>query len=264
MLHSLHTWLLHYIMSRAVDITPLPESTAISLRELFGDDLTNEWETTKKVIQEVFKHEEFESAISMGERRAIWYLIRRFRPRSVLEIGTHIGGSTLHIAMALKSLWNDGALPRFVTVDYVDVNDVSVGPWVHCDVPASPRDMLNCLGCDQKMTDFVVARSLDYLVKCEEKFDFVFLDGDHKIHTIYQEICITLGMLRPGGCLLLHDYFPDKKPLWSDGNVITGPYLAVERLRRKVPSLAALPLTPLPWPNKLNSNASCLALLVRE
>ena len=264
MLHSLHTWLLRNIIPRAVDITPLPESSTISLRELFGDDLTDEWETTKKAIQKVFKYEEFESAISTGERRAIWYLIRRFRPRSVLEIGTHIGGSTLHIAMALKSLWNDGVLPRLVTVDCVDVNDVSVGAWVHCDVPASPRDMLNCLGCDCKMTDFVVARSLDYLIKCEEKFDFVFLDGSHKARTVYQEISITLSMLRPGGCLLLHDYFPDKKPLWSDGNVIAGPYLAVERLRRKAPSLTALPLAPLPWPNRLNSNASCLALLVQE
>src|SRR2546430_6217516 len=40
-------------------------------------------------------------------RRAIYYLVRHLRPRSVLEIGTHLGASTVHIAAALRKVQED-------------------------------------------------------------------------------------------------------------------------------------------------------------
>jgi len=64
--------------------------------------------------------------------------------------------------------------------------------------------------------------------------------------------------------ILLHDYFPEMKPLWSDGSVFPGPFLAVNRLVKEGADLVALPLGSLPWPTKLQSNVTSLALLLRK
>ena len=88
---------------------------------MFSEDIADEWQAAEKAIGEVFEYTNKGYAVCPGERRALWYLVRRFEPQSVLEIGTHIGGSTLHIAMALKACRHIGA--GLVTVDCDDVND---------------------------------------------------------------------------------------------------------------------------------------------
>ena len=238
---------------------PLPNPSEISLSELFGDDIADEWEADSKAISEVFEYADKGGAVNPGDRRALWYLIRRLEPRSALEIGTHIGGSTLHIAMAMKCL-DPSPPPHLTTVDMIDVNDATEERY---GAPASPRDMLIRLGCAD-VVDFVVALSLDYLAERDEEFDFIFLDGSHKAHVVYQEIPMALKALRPGGFLVMHDYFPNLKPLWEDGRVTPGPYRAVERLQREGHDIAALPLGVLPWPTKLGSNTTSLALLTRH
>jgi predicted O-methyltransferase YrrM len=47
-------------------------------------------------------------------------------PRKVLEVGTHIGASTIYIAAALKRL-NEGG--KLTTVDIIDVNHPEQGSW---------------------------------------------------------------------------------------------------------------------------------------
>jgi hypothetical protein len=111
---------------------------------------------------------------------------------------------------------------------------------------------------------FVTAPSLDYFRQCTERFDFIFLDGDHTARTVYQEVPAALRLLNPGGVVLLHDYFPMARPLWSNGVVIPGPWVATERLRSEGTRIRVLPFGELPWPTKENSRISSLALLVGE
>ena len=113
-----------------------------------------------------------------------------------------------------------------------------------------------------QVVDFVTSNSLDYLSACRKKFDFIFLDGDHSAKTVYREIPIALGLLDSGGVILLHDYFPNLKPLWSDGSVIPGPFLATERLKHEAANVVVVPLGRLPWATKLQSNTTSLALLL--
>ena len=253
---------LRRVPRQAADSITLPGSETISFPRLFGDDIADEWEAENRAIGDVFDYADVKGAVFPGERRALWYLVRRFEPRSVLEIGTHIGGSMLYIARALKACRPVGALPRLVTVDRNDVND-GAASWARYGLSASPRDMLARLDCAD-VVEFVVDSSLDYLTGCEDEFDFIFLDGSHRTRVVYREIPLALRALRPNGCLLLHDYCPDMKPVWRDGKVLPGPWLAVERLRREGAGLVALPLGALPWPTKPGSNATCLALLARE
>lgn len=74
----------------------------------------------------------------------------------------------------------------------------------------------------------------------------------------------ALKLLNHDGVILLHDYFPQLSPLWSDGLVIPGPFLAAHRLMKEGANLVVLPLGKLPWPSKLQSNQTSLALLLRR
>lgn len=243
---------------------PLPDAGEICFAELFGDDLAGEWAADRKAIGEVFEYAEKGWAVTPVDRRVLWYLIRRLRPRSVLEVGTHIGGSTAHIAMAMREGGMAGAPRRLVTVDAVDVNDAAEQRWRWFGSAMSPREMLERLECAGGV-EFVVSRSLDYLAgRADAEFDFVFLDGSHQPHIVYQEIAMALKALRPGGYLLMHDYFPGLKPLRGHSEVIAGPYRAVERLRQEGNGVAALPLGPLPWRDKAGTDTTSLALLARD
>jgi hypothetical protein len=45
--------------------------------------------------------------------------------------------------------------------------------------------------------------------------------------------------------------------------VIGGPFLAIERFKEEGAPLTVLPLGELPWPTKLGSNTTSLALLLQ-
>jgi hypothetical protein len=81
---------------------------------------------------------------------------------------------------------------------------------------------------------------------------------------VYQEIALALKLLNKNGILLLHDYFPNNMPLWSNGYSIPGPYLAVSRIISEETNLEILPLGELPWETKLNSRITSLAILTKK
>jgi predicted O-methyltransferase YrrM len=202
--------------------------------------------------------------VNPGDQRAIFYLINHFRPDAVLEVGTFIGASTVHIAEALSgSREANRNSASLTTVDINDVNDVRRKPWIQHGATHSPRELLDQLGLSD-LVQFVNRPSLAYLAACEEKFDLIFLDGDHSAEAVYREIPAALELLNPGGVILLHDYFTDQKPLWSNEHVIPGPFLAANRFRNEGANLSVLPLGELPWPTKLGSNMTSLALLLRS
>jgi predicted O-methyltransferase YrrM len=200
--------------------------------------------------------------VNPGDRRAIFHLLRGLRARSVLEVGTHIGASTVHGVAALRLTRGEGpADVSLTTVDISDVNDPVGRPWVKHGSTYAPREMVARMGAETWVS-FVTSPSLHFLSTCTQRFDLVFLDGDHAAKTVYREIPAALRVLRPGGVILLHDYFPRAAPLWSNGVVLPGPWLATERLRVEGAPVRILPLGELPWPTKLNSSVTSLALLV--
>ncbi len=247
----------------ACNATPLSRSiNHLTLKQIFSSAQTNdEWTGIENTIA-CCDIPDDAAGVNRGDRRALYYLVRSLRPRSILEIGTSIGASTIHAAAALKTNRLEDDQPyRLTTVDIVDVNNTAQKPWVDEGATYSPRDMLRRIGAADDVT-FVTAPSLHYLASCEDRYDFVFLDGDHSATTVYQEIPPALRVLRQGGVILLHDYFPDLGPLWSDRSLIPGPWLATQRLIRECGKLRALPLGALPWKTKLNSQVTSLALLV--
>jgi predicted O-methyltransferase YrrM len=256
---------LRRIPSLGCEVERLLPAREINLEEIFNsEEMAGAWEAIRPALEE-FEIPDGTGGVNPGDRRAIFYLVSYFKPHSVLEIGTHIGASTVHIAAALRqaqrpsSEWHSS----LISVDIGDINEPFSKPWLQYGTRLSPVEMINRLGCGS-VVEFVTSRSLDYMANCEQRHDFIFLDGDHAAKTLYQEIPVALELLEQRGVILLHDYFPRLKPLWSDGAVIPGPFLATERLVAEGTQLTVLPLGQLPWPTKLRSDITSLALLLKD
>lgn len=236
----------------------------VQLENIFSSPEANaSWNESNKEISK-FGIPDFTGGINPGDRRAIFYLMRYFKPKKVLEIGTHIGASTVNIASALKiNQQEDNSTSLLRTVDIRDVNSTVEKPWLEYGTTQSPLEMIKDIKCDS-FVKFITNTSFNFLKDNDDKFDLIFLDGDHSAETVYKEIPLALQHLNKDGVILLHDYFPNNKPLWSNNAIIHGPCLASQRHIENGADIFIKPLGDLPWPTKLGSNATSLALLLRK
>jgi predicted O-methyltransferase YrrM len=195
--------------------------------------------------------------VNPGDRRALFYVVKALRPGSILEIGSHVGASTVHIGAGMAP----GS--RLITLDIQDVNDGPDAYWRTFGLQRSPRQMLSEFSKNLDVS-FITSDSVAFLNKTDLRFDLIFLDGDHSKETVLKEIPRSLRVLNKSGVILLHDYFPDGKPLWSDGSVISGPFEATQELRMRGARLRVIPFGALPWATKLGSHVTSLAIVVRD
>lgn len=232
-------------------------ATAADLAGLLGTP-TPFWDEDHADITAILGDDDRAGGVNPGDRRALYTLINALQPQRVLEIGTHIGASTHYIARALAR-GGDGML---TTVDIADVNDSEHGAWKAAGLRQTPQASAAALGAAGRIT-FTTRPAVDYMRETDTRFDFIFLDGDHRAPAVYTELAAALRLLNPGGVIMLHDYYPGARPLFSDNNIIAGPYHALARAVTEQPSLTVLPLGALPWPTKLGSNMTSLALVAR-
>lgn len=231
------------------------------LEGIFSDDtIAARWTADHEAIRSVFGALNRFGGINPGDRQAVYYLICGLGPEKVLEVGTHIGASTLYLARALMACGGPGTV---TTVDIFDVNDPVDGPWKRLGLDMSPRDYAGRLDCQDRI-QFAARPALDFMAETHEKFGLVFLDGDHTAQAVYREISVALKLLAPGGLILLHDFYPNGQSLFSDKNVIHGPHMALRRIMRENPDICVLPLGDLPWPTKQGSHTTSLALVFRS
>jgi predicted O-methyltransferase YrrM len=231
-----------------IDIAAIMNDRAIG--DAFAEDSVS--------IHKLYGGHEIPGGVNPGDRRALYHLIAHFKPKRILEVGTHVGASTLHIAGALKRFVDGGAL---TTADIVDVNGPQ-GAWKSLGLPFSPSGFLSGLGLGEIVT-FVNKPALEALAT-DARYDLIFLDGDHRPQAVYCEIAAALKILNPNGLILLHDFYPGGKPLTSDGYAIDGPSIAADRIGREAADLAFLPLGNLPWETKSGDKATSLALVARR
>ena len=244
------------------DLQNLRKSNEINLDQIFNSQEINEFWKNTSVAIEKFGIPDGTGGVNPGDRRAVFYLIASLKPKSILEIGTHIGASTVNIASALSKITTDEQF-EFVTVDIRDVNSAKKKPWLKYGTKHSPKKMLEILGLSSKV-QFITDTSLGYTKKSNQKFDFIFLDGDHTAKTVYEEISIALRLLNPNGVILLHDFFPSCQPLWANNSIVPGPFMAVNRIIKEQKNIQVKSLGSLPWPTKLDSNITSLALILQK
>lgn len=245
----------------ACNLSPLRKITAEMLTQIFKDDKVAEaYQNIQQTITDL-ELPEYTGGVNIGDQKAIFYLIEYFKPKNVLEVGTFVGCSTVHIGLALRDI--PGA--KLTTVDIRDVNDLATKPWIGNGSKRSPLENIERINCQDKVS-FVPQNSLEYLRSYKsKKYDLIFLDGSHKATDVYHEILKSLEILNEGGIILLHDYFPKNNPLWEESQrVIPGPYLAVERLRKEHNDAGIVPLGRLPWITKYGKNMTSLAIFTKK
>ena len=209
-------------------------------------------------IADVYGTREIGGGVNPGDRRALYHLIAHFQPKRVLEIGTHVGASTVHITFALHRFVPDGHL---TTVDITDVNGPNAA-WKSFGMSAPPALIISDLGLAGNTT-FVTSPAAKML-DAAERYDLIFLDGDHSPRAVYREISAALGILSPPGVIVLHDFYPGGKPLTPGGGVINGPSRAADRIEAETRDIAFVPLGLLPWQTKGGGNATSLALVAKR
>lgn len=240
----------------------LKKASAINLDQIFNSKKINKLWKSSSVTMENLSIPDGTGGVNPGDRRAIFYLIASLKPKSILEIGTHIGASTVNIAFALSKITTDERF-EFVTVDIRDVNSTKKKSWLKYGTKHSPKKMLEMLRLSSKV-QFITDTSLGYAKKSNQKFDFIFLDGDHTAKTVYEEISIVLRLLNPNGVILLHDFFPSCQPLWANNSIVPGPFMAVNRIIKEQKNIQVKSLGSLPWPTKLDTNITSLALILQK
>jgi len=266
-LNSIRRWRETRRLRREPEIKCTSEALAAidesRIRSILADDrVAAEWPTIARQLATLGITERAQG-VNPGDRRALYCLVRALRPNRVLEVGTHIGASTVHIAAALRATKREGSPPgSFTTVDILPVNDPATRLWERYGSRLSPAAMMQQLGVGD-MVEFNTGPALEFMASAPGKYDFIFLDGDHAAATVYRELSAACAMLAPQGVIVLHDFFPGGRPLWAGGTVIPGPWLATERLVAEGAKLRVLPLGDLPWPTKLGGNTTSLAVVAK-
>ena len=252
---------LEKVPQKRFDAGNLRSLASLDLSRFFADpEIVAAWEEDHATISGLYHDKGLLGGVNLGDRRAIYFLIMALKPRNVMEVGTHIGASSIFIAAALMRL-NEGR--KLTTVDISDVNHPEYGPWRKTGMSKSPANCARELGLRDQI-HFHTGRSQEFMKATDQRFDLIFLDGDHRSTAVYEELSAALPLLNGNGVILLHDYYPNARPLFSDGVTIGGPFRAMMRVHNENSVIEVLPLGVLPWPTKLGTNITSLALIVRN
>jgi predicted O-methyltransferase YrrM len=266
LLRLLIKWRQERALKRTARVSPVSSSVLRKIEplELEGffksSQYGSEWPEVSREIS-TFSIVDGISGVNPGDRQAIYYFIRGISATNVLEIGTNIGASTAHIIAALiRNGSESGTSISLTTIDIQDVNDAVNGFWKTAGCKYPPREIARKMGVADQV-NFVTGNSLNYFSSNQALYDVIFLDGDHAAKTVYQEIPAALSHVRPGGVILMHDFFPNGEPIWPKRRTTIGPWLAVQRLQAEGGDFKVLPFGELPWKTKQGSNRTSLAAI---
>lgn len=110
-------------------------------------------------------------------------IVKMFRPKSILEIGTFTGYSALCMAAGL----DDGA-----TIDTCEVDD-ELEPLAQSFFDRSPHG---------KKIRLHIGSALEIAPKLGKQFDLVFIDGDKREYPAYYNMLMDKGLVHSGSVML--------------------------------------------------------------
>lgn len=112
-----------------------------------------------------------------------------------LEIGTAAGGTLCQMMLSFE----DATRPQFVVLDPMRYFTDQLG---------AVKRNLTQNGLPAESVEFKIGQTKDELPKsiaAKETYDFIFIDGNHKIGYVTRDLGWA-GLLNVGGLLCLHDY----------------------------------------------------------
>jgi predicted O-methyltransferase YrrM len=130
-----------------------------------------------------------------SEIKSFLEVVHDLSPRTLLEIGTGLGGTTLLLARV--------AAPDAIVVTI----DLPTGPSRQRLLQAAlrPRQKIYVLRRDSHHSETVakVRSIID-----SEQLDLLFIDGDHSYHGVQEDFRLYSTLVRSGGWIAFHDIVP--------------------------------------------------------
>lgn len=121
--------------------------------------------------------------------------VATIQPKVVGEIGVKFGGNTFLFERALPSV------QRLIGVDLV-LQNVGKARFL-----ARSKQRLRFIE-GSSYSPAVIERVRRWLGR--DRFDFLFIDGDHSYSGVVQDFLAYYPMVRPGGLIAVHDIAPDE------------------------------------------------------
>lgn len=128
------------------------------------------------------------------EGRVLYALIRAFRPQTVIEIGTHVGCSTTHIASALKM----NGSGQVITFDTATLINVPGSDQEYRQGDLIPPELW-------PVVELVHGDGVQYIELDLLEADFIYEDGDHSEEGVNRVWKAGVPKLTPGGVIVSHD-----------------------------------------------------------
>ena len=152
-------------------------------------------EKSFRILKKVLIFFSNSGGINLKDQKIIFYLICHYKPKRILEIGTHLGHSLNVISNSLKvSSLNRSSID---TIDIYNVNQHN--KFVKFYKPLSPANLLK----NNKYLHNVRfhSKGSDYFLKIIKKFNFIFIDGNHTIDQTIKDISNSLKILDKNGII---------------------------------------------------------------
>lgn len=144
--------------------------------------------------------------------------IERIRPQIIIEVGSFLGASAIHMAGHLKRLGLESAI---ICVDtwlaerqlWTRKNHRRVLQFVNGRPTVYNSFIDNVI--DVGMQDIIIPLSMDsrngarYLEMLEVTADMIYIDGGHDGGDVYCDLDLYWGRLQAGGIMLIDDYVPN-------------------------------------------------------
>jgi len=166
-------------------------------RRAEGTDEIDRMANNRTTISEEGQELQMSWGLSPRYGKFLFTLVKMFRPRWILEVGMANGVSSAYIAKAqLSYLQQDGA-------------HVIIDPFQSTQWHNAGRAMLERLGLDRNIEvienySICVIPSLE---KQGQRFDFVFIDGNHCLDYTLADVLASDRVLRIGGLIVLDDSY---------------------------------------------------------
>ena len=133
-------------------------------------------------------------SIRTCEAQTLYSLIREFKFKNIIDVGTGPGFSAWYFAQALKDEQLEGI-----------IETIDTGPDIELT-----SGMLSNHGLEDYV-NFNIGLStgvLPSLGKLKKEWDMVLIDGDHSYEQTKIDFENAFNLIKPGGCIVFHDVYP--------------------------------------------------------
>ncbi|KAI3719622.1 hypothetical protein L6452_20524 [Arctium lappa] len=140
-------------------------------------------------------------------------LVRKVRPKTIIEIGTFLGASAIHMAELTRQLGLDtqilciddfrgwpGLTSKFRDIKMINGDTMLLYQFMQNVVQVNATETIMFL-------PFSTGSALEKLCEWGVFADLIEVDAGHDFHSAWSDINRAYKLLKPGGVIFGHDYF---------------------------------------------------------